>query len=224
MNFTVSILDGKNGRNGIIRSVGLHDKWAIGLPMGQNRCRSKSNFEIFEGLLTAAVPDPGSTFSGKPSHRHNGITIIIDKTMVEICKTQEGLNVLNLPRNRPLENCLDFLLGHSQSVGRKNITQILNSIHIELALLGIGIEPMMAKSPKNFLDVFLVFFWRIRVDQNIVKIDDDTNIKHVREDVINKPLESRRGVRKAERHNLPFVGAVSGPKGGLPFITFSDSD
>ncbi|KAJ4491757.1 hypothetical protein C8R41DRAFT_833041 [Lentinula lateritia] len=84
---------------------------------------------------------------------------------------------------------------------------------------------MMAKPPKNLLDVFLVFFWRIRVDQNIVQVDDDTNIEHVREDVINKPLESRRrGVCKAERHNLPFVRAIAGPKGGLPFITFSDSD
>ncbi|KAJ3924528.1 MAG: hypothetical protein NXY57DRAFT_969688 [Lentinula lateritia] len=70
-------------RNGVIGSIGLHNKWAIRLPVGQYRRRSKSDFEVFEGLLTAAVPDPGSTFSA-------------------VCETQKGLNVLNLPRDRPV--------------------------------------------------------------------------------------------------------------------------
>jgi hypothetical protein len=64
----------------------------------------------------------------------------------------------------------------------------------------------------------------VGIDQDVVDIDNDTNIKHITETVIHETLKNRGTVGKTERHDLPLKRPVSGPKGGLPFVSFRDSD
>jgi hypothetical protein len=70
------------------------------------------------------------------------------------------------------------------------------------------------------MDVFPVLRRVIGIDQDVVDVDNDANIKHIAENVIHETLKNRRAVGKNERHNLPLKRTVSGPKGSLPFITF----
>jgi len=46
----------------------------------------------------------------------------------------------------------------------------------------------------------LVFGNVVRVDENVVQIDDDNDVNHVHENVIHKPLESCWGISKSFRH------------------------
>ena len=49
-------------------------------------------------------------------------------------------------------------------------------------------------------------------------------IQEVTKNVVHESLECGRGIGQPERHDKPFKGAVMGPKGGFPFVTFCNAD
>ena len=95
---------------------------------------------------------------------------------------------------------------------------------MEETLIGAGIEMMLSEASENFSDMVLVFFFRVGVDEYVVKVHQYTNIEQVAKDIIHEALESGRHVGKSERHNAPFKGAVASLESRLPFIALSDSD
>ncbi len=66
-----------------------------------------------------------------------------------------------------------------------------------------------------------VFCGVIGIDEDVVEVYDYGNVKHVSKNVIHKALECRKSVGEPKRHDTPFEGAVTGPEGCFPFITFS---
>ena len=72
--------------------------------------------------------------------------------------------------------------------------------------------------------MFLVLGKIVRVDEDIVQINSNTNIKKILENIIHEALESGGSVGKAEGHDKPFKGAIAGPEGSLPFVSSGDPD
>ena len=72
--------------------------------------------------------------------------------------------------------------------------------------------------------MFPMLFGVVGVDENVVQVDKNANVKEVREDVIHEALERSRRVRESKGHNHPFEGAVTSAEGGFPFISFVDLD
>ena len=72
--------------------------------------------------------------------------------------------------------------------------------------------------------MFSVFCRIVGVDENIIKVDDNGDVKHIRKDVVDKALESRGSVGKTKWHNVPFKGTIAGAECGLPFISFGNTD
>ena len=64
----------------------------------------------------------------------------------------------------------------------------------------------------------------IRIDEDVIKVDDNGNVNHVGKDVVHKTLESGRSVGETERHNQPFKGPVASLECGLPFVSVSNAD
>jgi len=52
--------------------------------------------------------------------------------------------------------------------------------------------------------MFSVYLNVVGVDEDVVEVDDNTDIKHVGEDVVHKSLERHWGIGESKRHNLPF--------------------
>ncbi len=61
------------------------------------------------------------------------------------------------------------------------------------------------------------------IDQNLIQIHYNKNIKLFSEDLINVALKTGGCVEKFEGHYLVLEVAVSGAEGRLPLVTFSDS-
>ena len=80
----------------------------------------------------------------------------MDEAAVKVCKTKEGLNVLNFMGFRPILDSFDLLHRHRESGEGKDIAQILCSVGMELALQGIGEESMFSQSLEDFPDMFLM--------------------------------------------------------------------
>ena len=95
---------------------------------------------------------------------------------------------------------------------------------MELTFLWLGEEIVLSEASEDFVDVFLMGLEVLGVYQDVIQIDDNTDIEEICEDTIDKSLKSRRGVSQAERHDIPFEGPISCAECGLPFITFCNAD
>ena len=96
---------------------------------------------------------------------------------------------------------------------------------MEETLIGVGIEVMiLLESLENFLDMALVFFLRVRVDEYVIKVHQYSDIKQVAKDIIHEVLESGGCVGESKRHYAPFEGAVASLESCPPFVALSDSD
>jgi hypothetical protein len=148
----------------------------------------------------------------------------VNELVIEVGKAKEGLNVLHFAWFRPILDCLDFGGVHTQTHQRQDITEVLNRVSVESAFVNSGIEVVLLESSKYFTYMFLVKLGVVGIDEDIVKIDNNTNIEHVGEDVVHKSLERHGGVGKSERHDLPFKRSIAGSECSLPLITFGYSD
>ena len=59
----------------------------------------------------------------------------MDEMTVEVCKSDEGLNILYFPQFWSIEDGINFLHGHGESVERKTETEVLGGDGMELTFL-----------------------------------------------------------------------------------------
>jgi len=124
------------------------------------------------------------------------------------------LNVLDLPQFRPLLNGLYFVGGHRETGGRQDVAEISTL----LSFLWFGIQPVLPELAEDLLDLFMVSSFIGRINENIVEVDDNTNVQHISEDVVHKVLESPKGitnhsnesylVQKVVFHSSPSVSVL----------------
>ena len=95
---------------------------------------------------------------------------------------------------------------------------------MEFALVTAGVKSVFPESPEDFADVFPVSAGVVGVDEDVVQIDDNTNVQEISEDLIDEALKRCRRIGKSERHYRPFVGSIAGPKGRFPLISGSNPD
>jgi hypothetical protein len=75
---------------------------------------------------------------------------------------------------------------------------------MKLAFIRTSMKLVKAKPTKDFTDLLPVLRRVVRVNQNVVKVDNDTDIDHVRENVIHEALKTGGSISKSFRYNKPF--------------------
>ncbi|KIN98462.1 hypothetical protein M404DRAFT_157730, partial [Pisolithus tinctorius Marx 270] len=153
---------------------------------------------------------PRSTLSHEASEWNDDVGVVINELSVEICKTEERLDVLHLPWLRPVVDCLNLLSRHGETGGRKNITEVLDRVGVKLALLRLGIKTMLSKVAEYLFYMFAVYH--------------DADIEHVCKDAINKLLEGCRRISQTEWHYPPLVRTIMSAECHFPFISICDVD
>ena len=148
----------------------------------------------------------------------------MDELTVEVRESEDGLDVLNFPRFWPIGDGLNFLHRHGESVRRETETKVLSGGGMELTFLWLGEEIVLSEVSEDFADIFLMGLKVLGVYQDVIQIDDNTDIKEIHEDTIDESLKSCRGISQAERHDIPFEGPISRVEHSLPFITFCNAD
>uniref|UniRef100_A0A0W0FEJ3 Uncharacterized protein n=1 Tax=Moniliophthora roreri TaxID=221103 RepID=A0A0W0FEJ3_MONRR len=63
----------------------------------------------------------------------------------------------------------------------------------------------------------------LRIDENVVEVDDNTDVQEISKDGIDEALESGRSVGESFGDDVPLIRAVSGPECSFPLVTFSNS-
>ena len=70
--------------------------------------------------------------------------------------------------------------------------------------MGARIQTIFTEPTEDFADMSVVLIDVIRINKDVIKGYDNTNVDHVCEDVVHEMLEGRRGIGKAEWHYLPL--------------------
>jgi hypothetical protein len=108
--------------------------------------------------------------------------------VVEVGEAKEGLNVFDFLWFQPIEDGLHFVFNHVESIGGKDVSKVFHTVPVEFAFPGIGIQAMLLESVEDFFDVLFVLGHVVRVDQDIIEVDNDTDIEEVTEDVVHEML------------------------------------
>jgi hypothetical protein len=103
----------------------------------------------------------------------------------------------------PIQNSLHFVFSHAESIRGKDISEVFHTVPVEHAFMLLD-KAMLPESAEDFFNMLFVLGHIIRVNQDVIKVDDDTNIKEVTKDVVHELLKSYRGIGKSEGHHQPF--------------------
>ena len=91
---------------------------------------------------------------------------------------------------------------------------------METAFVEVGkktVFPQFVKNPLNGIDVSLA--WILCINEDVIKVNNDKNIKFLSQDLVNIALKAGRCVGQFKKHYLVLELAVSSLESRLPFIT-----
>ena len=80
--------------------------------MGKDRSGGECEFEHVEGALAVSVETPWGILPEKAGHQDDNIGVPRNKATIEICESEEGLNIADLSGLQPVEDDLHLLLIH----------------------------------------------------------------------------------------------------------------
>ena len=92
---------------------------------------------------------------------------------------------------------------------------------MKMTLLEVGkkaVFPQFLENSSNGINVSLA--WVLGVDENVIKVNNNKDIKFLGQNLINIALEAGRYVKQPKRHYLVLKVAVSSPKSCFLFIVF----
>ncbi len=88
-----------------------------------NGRRGKHIFECFKSSLTLRYPRPGLTLLGKVKKWTCNLKKPQNELVIEVPKTEEGLNILDIVRYQPLYNICNLTKVHAKCIVIDNKSQ-----------------------------------------------------------------------------------------------------
>ena len=86
VDFTGIGLDGEDGTQSIIGSIGFYNDRFIRDPVGQDRCRGESGYQGLEGFLGNIGKVPQNILVGQPGKQNHDVRIIRNEAAVKLAK------------------------------------------------------------------------------------------------------------------------------------------
>src|SRR5467141_3138116 len=167
---------------------------------------------------------PGGTLAGKTHKQDCDFGVSVNEMTIEVGETKEGLNVLDFPRFGPILDNLDLVQGHGEAFGRQHVSEVFAGSDVELAFVCMGKKFVSAEWSEYFLNMSFVLRNVVRIDEDVIQVDDDYDIDHICEDVIHKSLKSCWCISKPFRHYQPLKRTILGSECSLPFVSRHNLD
>src|SRR5271168_594339 len=177
MNFTRVGLNGEDGAKSIIGGVSLDNDGFVGNPVGKDRGGCESGLKGFECLTGFSCKIPSNTLASEAGKGNHDVGIVGNEAAVEVSETQKGLNVLDFLWFRPILDSLDFSGRHLQTICGDDKAEVLDRVDREKTFIRADIKSVLSEALEYFSNVFFVFFGIIGINEYVVKIDDDADIK-----------------------------------------------
>jgi len=170
--------------------------------MGKDQSCGKSLFKSFESGMALIGKVPGGTLVGKMCEWNCDFGISINEAMLKVVKAKERLTILDFLWYGPILNILDLIWGHGEAFRRQHVRYLGSDM--ELTFVCTGKKSISMESLEYFPDMGLMFRNVVRIDEDVVQIDDDYSVNHICEDLIHKSLKSCWCISKPFRHYQPL--------------------
>jgi hypothetical protein len=157
--------------------------------MSENWGRTESLLERQKGFFRLVRPFEFDFFSREVRERSGDLTITFDETPIEIGETEEYLDIVRRLWAFPSKDRFDFGWIHVNTLRGDHEPEKRHFCSMELAFLRLDIETGFLESLENQTDMALVFFEGIRIDQEIIEVDNEEFIEVVAKLVVHKMLE-----------------------------------
>ena len=92
----------------VVRGISLNYNLIVQNPKGKDQSCGKSLFKCFKGRMALIGKVPGCTLAGEACKWNGDFRISVNETTVEIGKTKERLDILDIPGFRPVLDNLDL--------------------------------------------------------------------------------------------------------------------
>ena len=100
----------------IVRGIRFDDPRKSRIEVGEDGSLSKLFFKCVEGSHAIIREVPRDVLLGEASERNADIGIAVDEATIEVGKAEEGLDVLDITRDGPVEDPLDLLGVHANAI------------------------------------------------------------------------------------------------------------
>src|ERR1700676_4244345 len=128
---------------------------------------------------------PFQVLSRESGEQNYNVGVIVNELAVEVCEAKERLNVLHLAGFWPILNGADFDGVHRKTCWRQNVSEVFDSRNIEDAFRCTSKKPIFAEASEHLAHLRAVKLGGVGENKNVVKIDDNTYINHVGENVVH---------------------------------------
>src|SRR5882724_8487012 len=112
---TIGSHDVKDSSECIVGGIHLDCNLSVQDPMGKDQSCGESLYKCFKGGVALIGEMPGGTLVGKMHKWNCDFRISINEAMVEVCKAEERLNILDFLWYWPILDDLDFVWGHGEA-------------------------------------------------------------------------------------------------------------
>ena len=146
----------------------------------------------------------------------------LDKPLVEVSEAKEALQILNSPQGLLVLYRFNLLRVYLNATRGDDKSKVFRAGGLKLALYDVDFQPSVKEPLNNFTDVRVVLRGVCRVDQYVVKVSHISDIKEVKQRVVNKVLETCGCVIKTKQHYQGFEQAKAGDKGGFLLVALSN--
>src|SRR5882724_10625787 len=217
----VAIIGGDLGDDhcdSIVRSVSFNNNWVIGVEVHQDGCLGKGCFERFERLGVIGAPGEWGVLAGEANQGNYNVGEPHNELAIEVGKASERLDCLKIGRSRPGADSVSLGHVHRDASGGDHEAQEFNLLHVEQALLGFGVQVILAKVIQDMSDVNLMLFQRVCEDEDVVEVDNYEHISHVSEDMVHEGLECSGSVGKSHWHDQELERAIACSESCLPLV------
>ena len=123
---------------------------------------------------------------------------------VEVSESQKALYILNTDWGLSIDNSSDFSRIHSDFFFSNDEIKIFDFFNIEFTFVNVKLKISVLKLSENCLNMNLMILSVLTVDQNIVNIDSDKNIKAVLKNVIDVALKETWDFTEFKEHDEIF--------------------
>src|SRR5882672_10185124 len=122
---------------------------------------------------------PGGTLAGKTCKQNCDFGIYANEMIVEVGETKEGLNILDFLGFRPILDNLDLVQGHGEAFWRQHVSEVFTGSEVELAFVCMGKKSISVESSEYFPNMSFVLGNVVRIDEDVIQIDDDYDVDHI---------------------------------------------
>ena len=114
--FTVIALDANHSPDSELRRVGLEAEFVVLVRVLQHGCSSEGSLQGLERSSFLVTEVKYNVFASQIHHGATNNSIVLYKVSIEVAEAEEGTDLLDICRLRPLQNSINLLRVHFDSV------------------------------------------------------------------------------------------------------------